>query len=84
MPAVQVPHRARKRRNRRKASAERVREMLREVAFVLHATRVVGRIGEGVAAKEKRELAAGAVAEPFDHSTALTRTATLRDVRSDL
>ncbi len=33
-------------------TAERVQEMLREIAFVLHATRVVGRMDEGVAAKK--------------------------------
>jgi hypothetical protein len=32
-------------------SAERVKEMLREIAFILHATRVVGRMGQDVAAK---------------------------------
>lgn len=32
--------------------ADRVREMLLEIAFVLHATRVVDRMGEGVAAKK--------------------------------
>jgi hypothetical protein len=49
MPAVQIFHRTRNVQNR-KASApvvpsERVRQMLREIAFVLHATRVVGRVG---------------------------------------
>ena len=33
-------------------SAERVREMLREIAFVLHATRVVRRMIEGGTSKE--------------------------------
>jgi hypothetical protein len=56
MPAVQTFHRTRNLQNRRKASApvvpaERVRQMLREIAFVLHATRVVGREG-GVAPKK--------------------------------
>jgi hypothetical protein len=54
MPAVQVPHLTRKPRDRKSSapdvSAERVREMLREVAFVLHATRVVG--WRGVAPKK--------------------------------
>jgi hypothetical protein len=49
MPAVQVPHFTRKPRDRKSSapdvSAERVRAMLREIAFVLHATRVVGRRG---------------------------------------
>jgi hypothetical protein len=55
MPAVLAPHRTRKPQNRRQASApaavpaERVRQLLREIAFVLHATRVVGRVGVRVA-----------------------------------
>ncbi len=58
MPTVQARHRTRKPQQRRKASAptavsaERVREILLEIAFVLHATRVVGRLGEAVAAKQ--------------------------------
>ena len=58
MPTVQAPHRTRKSQNRPKASApaavpaERVRELLRQIAFVLHATRVVGRVAEGVAPKK--------------------------------
>jgi hypothetical protein len=53
MSTVQALHRTRKPRNPRKASApaavpaERVREMLREITFVLHATRVIRRRGEG-------------------------------------
>lgn len=34
-------------------SATRVREMLREIAFVLHATRVVRRMDEGAAAEQE-------------------------------
>jgi hypothetical protein len=49
MSTVQLPHRTRKPHKQRKApappavSAERVREMLREIAFILHTTRIVGR-----------------------------------------
>ena len=52
MPTLQAPGTARKHRKRRQGSAtpavpaERVREMLLEIAFVLHATRVVGRVGQ--------------------------------------
>ena len=59
MSTVQVPYRTRKSQKRRKASAqpaasaERVREMLREIAFVLHATRVVAKMdGESVVGKK--------------------------------
>jgi hypothetical protein len=56
MPAVQAPHRTRKPKNLKASapavSAQRVRHMLREIAFVLHATRVVGRVGEGVTPKK--------------------------------
>jgi hypothetical protein len=57
MYTVQVPHRTRKPQKRREASAtpavpaKRVREMLRQVAFVLHATRVVWRVGETITTK---------------------------------
>ena len=37
----------------RAVSAERVREMLLEIAFVLHATRVVGRMGDATGAKKQ-------------------------------
>ena len=55
-PATRSSARTRKARNRHQvpatvATAERVREMLLEIAFVLHATRVVGKLDEaGVAA----------------------------------
>ena len=54
-PALRIAARTQKAPKRDQAlpaavPAERVREMLREIAFVLHATRVVGRMGEGVAA----------------------------------
>jgi hypothetical protein len=58
MSTVQAPRRTLKSRKRQKASAppavsaERVREMLREIAFVLHVTRIVGRVGEVVPVKE--------------------------------
>jgi len=54
MPTIQAP-----RKRKRKASfsravpAERVREMLLEIAFVLHATRVVGRMGDATGAKKQ-------------------------------
>ena len=63
MPTIQAP-----RKRKRKASfsravpAERVREMLLEIAFVLHATRVVGRLDEGVAVEdEARKIAVESV-----------------------
>jgi hypothetical protein len=55
MSTMQLPHRPTRPQKRRKssarpaASAERVKEMLREIAFVLHATRVVRRMDLGVA-----------------------------------
>jgi hypothetical protein len=58
MSTLQLPHRTRKSRKQRlpsappAVSAERVREMLREIAFLLHATRVVGRMIEGDAPKK--------------------------------
>ncbi len=51
MPAVQIPHRTRKPRNPASVPAERVRHILREISFMLHATRVVGPVG-GVAPKK--------------------------------
>ncbi len=53
MSAVQLPHRPTRHLKQRKGpdrpavSAERVKEMLREIAFVLHATRVVRRMDAG-------------------------------------
>lgn len=56
-PALPAPTSTRETTKRDQVSspavpAERVREMLREIAFILHATRVVGRVEEGGAAKE--------------------------------
>ncbi len=45
MPAVTAPRHTRKTQEASALeNAVRVREMLREIAFVLHATRVVGRV----------------------------------------
>lgn len=52
MSTVHAPQQTRKLSSRRKdttppaVSAERVQEMLREIAFVLHATRVVRRMSQ--------------------------------------
>jgi hypothetical protein len=59
MSTVQIRRPTRKPLNRLKASAptavsaERVRQMLREIAFVLHATRVARRVGDTVASEEE-------------------------------
>jgi hypothetical protein len=58
-PAPRIAARTRKAHDSREASrpqpvsAEQVREMLREIAFVLHATRVVRRMDGGIAAKKR-------------------------------
>jgi hypothetical protein len=57
MPTLQAPRPARKPRKRRRASATPavpaglVQEMLREIGFVLHATRVARRVGQAATAK---------------------------------
>ena len=53
MPTLQAPRPTRKPRKRWPAvPAKRVREMLLEIAFVLHATRVVGRVGQTATARQ--------------------------------
>jgi hypothetical protein len=56
MPAIQSRPARRTRKSTkqdRPVTAARVREMLREITFALHATRVVGRVKEGPAAGQK-------------------------------
>lgn len=58
MLTLHAPQRTRKSRQRRKASptqvvpAEHVKGLLREIAFVLHATRVVRRMDESASTKK--------------------------------
>ena len=58
MSTIQATNRIRKSLKSQKTTVtpvvppERVREMLREIAFVLHATRVVGRMSEVADLKE--------------------------------